>query len=286
LLKRRETERQFLTQLLDGSKVEKYDLLVPIKAELRKYQQDGVNWLAFLAKYQLHGILCDGKLYLPWSSGGWLTSLFQDMGLGKTLQSICILSSKHFERAERYKETQSPDSVHLPSLIVCPPTLTGHWYFEILKYAENLRPILYTGNARERTRLLAQLTSYDIVITSYEVVRNDITNLENMNFLYCILDEGHVIKNAKTKLTKAVKSIRAQHRLILSGTPIQNNVLELWSLFDFLMPGFLGTESSFNDRFSKPILSNRDGKAKNGEAGKNQLLHISPYTHINVPQPH
>ncbi|KAJ6488548.1 SNF2 superfamily chromatin remodeling protein [Mycena vitilis] len=248
LLKRRQTERQFLTQLLDGSKVEEYTIPVTIKAELRKYQQDGVNWLAFLAKYQLHGILCD------------------DMGLGKTLQSICILSSKHFERAERHKETQSPDSVHLPSLIVCPPTLTGHWYYEVLKYAENLRPILYTGNARERAKLLPKLNNHDVVITSYEVVRNDIAQLESLSWLYCVLDEGHVIKNAKTKLTKAVKCIRAQHRLILSGTPIQNNVLELWSLFDFLMPGFLGTEASFNERFGKPILSNRDGKAKNGEA--------------------
>ncbi|KAK7035735.1 TBP associated factor [Favolaschia claudopus] len=248
LLKRRQEERQFLTQLLDGSKVDEYKIPVPIKAELRKYQQDGVNWLAFLAKYQLHGILCD------------------DMGLGKTLQSICILSSKHFERAERHKETQSHDTVHLPSLIVCPPTLTGHWYYELLKYAENLRPILYTGNARDRNRLLPKLNTYDVVITSYEVVRNDIAQLQEFHWLYCVLDEGHVIKNAKTKLTKAVKCIRAQHRLILSGTPIQNNVLELWSLFDFLMPGFLGTESSFNERFSKPILSNRDGKAKNGEA--------------------
>ncbi|KAG7086556.1 hypothetical protein E1B28_002505 [Marasmius oreades] len=248
LLKRREDERQFLAQLLDGSKVEQYSIPVPIKAELRKYQQDGVNWLAFLAKYQLHGILCD------------------DMGLGKTLQSICILASKHFERAQRFKETNSPDAVHLPSLIICPPTLTGHWYYEILKYVDNLTPVLYTGNARERTKLLSQLKSYDLVITSYEVVRNDINNLEGIRWLYCILDEGHIIKNAKTKLTKAVKSIQSQHRVILSGTPIQNNVLELWSLFDFLMPGFLGTESSFNERFGKPILANRDGKAKNGEA--------------------
>ncbi|KAK0210306.1 SNF2 superfamily chromatin remodeling protein [Desarmillaria ectypa] len=248
LLKRRDEERQFLTQLLDGSKVEQYDVPVPINAELRKYQQDGVNWLAFLAKYQLHGILCD------------------DMGLGKTLQSICILASKHFERAEKYAATKAPDCVPLPSLVVCPPTLTGHWYYEILKYADQMRPVLYTGNARERARLLPKLGTFDVVITSYEVVRNDISNLEGMNWLYCILDEGHVIKNAKTKLTKAVKSIRAQHRLILSGTPIQNNVLELWSLFDFLMPGFLGTEASFNERFGKPILSNRDGKAKTGEA--------------------
>lgn len=197
-----------------------------------------------------------------------LLTFLLDMGLGKTLQSICILASKHFERAERHRETKTPDTVHLPSLIVCPPTLTGHWYYEILKYVDNIRPVLYTGNARERNRLVSKLKSFDVVITSYEVVRNDIASLEEMNWLYCILDEGHVIKNAKTKLTKAVKCIRAQHRLILSGTPIQNNVLELWSLFDFLMPGFLGTESSFNERFGKPILSNRDGKAKNGEAGK------------------
>lgn len=194
------------------------------------------------------------------------------MGLGKTLQSICILAGKHFERAEKHRVTGLPDSVHLPSLIVCPPTLTGHWYYEIQKYSENLRPVLYTGNARERSRLLTKVLTYDVVITSYEVVRNDIANLDGLNWLYCILDEGHVIKNAKTKLTKAVKCIQAQHRLILSGTPIQNNVLELWSLFDFLMPGFLGTEASFNERFSKPILSNRDGKAKNNEAGTPNLL--------------
>lgn len=248
LLKRRDEERQFLTQLLDGSKVETYEMPIKIKAELRKYQQDGVNWLAFLAKYQLHGILCD------------------DMGLGKTLQSICILSSKHFERAKRFKETQSPDAVHLPSLIICPPTLTGHWYYEILKYADNLKPIMFVGNARERQRLVPKLKKHDVVITSYEVVRNEVATLEEFNWHYCILDEGHVIKNAKTKLTKAVKCIRANHRLILSGTPIQNNVLELWSLFDFLMPGFLGSETSFNERFGKPILSNRDGKSKNSEA--------------------
>ncbi|TFY76749.1 hypothetical protein EWM64_g7263 [Hericium alpestre] len=248
LLKRRDEERQFLAQLLDGNKVEQYDIPVKINAELRKYQQDGVNWLAFLAKYQLHGILCD------------------DMGLGKTLQSICILASKHYERKKRYEETKSPDSVHMPSLIVCPPTLTGHWYYEILKYAENLKPVMYVGSTRDRTRLFSKLKKFDVVITSYEVVRNDIANLQDLNWQYCILDEGHVIKNAKTKLTKAVKLIRANHRLILSGTPIQNNVLELWSLFDFLMPGFLGSESSFNERFSKPILSSRDGKTKNTEA--------------------
>ncbi|KAF9049234.1 SNF2 superfamily chromatin remodeling protein [Hymenopellis radicata] len=248
LLKKRDEERQFLTQLLDGSKVEQYAIPIKINAELRPYQQDGVNWLAFLAKYQLHGILCD------------------DMGLGKTYSPYAYLQAS-ISSVPRSTRRPSPRmAVPLPSLIVCPPTLTGHWYYEILKYAENLKPMLYTGNARERQRLLSKVSSCDVIITSYEVVRNDISNLEGINWLYCILDEGHVIKNAKTKLTKAVKCIRAQHRVLLSGTPIQNNVLELWSLFDFLMPGFLGTESSFNERFGKPILSNRDGKAKTGEA--------------------
>ena len=190
------------------------------------------------------------------------------MGLGKTLQSICILASKHHERNQRFKETKSPDAKHLPSIIICPPTLTGHWFYEIKKYANNLRPVMYVGNARERQRIASRLKDYDVVITSYEVVRNDIATLQGKTWLYCILDEGHVIKNARTKLTKAVKCIKANHRLILSGTPIQNNVLELWSLFDFLMPGFLGSEAYFAEKFSKPILSNRDGKSKNGEAGR------------------
>ncbi|CAE7140157.1 unnamed protein product [Rhizoctonia solani] len=243
LLAKRETEREFLTQLLDGSKVTPYEIPIKINVELRKYQQDGINWLAFLAKYQLHGILCD------------------DMGLGKTLQSIVILASKHHERAERYRETRSPDSVHIPSLIICPTTLTGHWYAEIVKYTNNLKALRYVGTSRERQRLVDQIPHHDVVIASYDSVRNDVTNLTQFNWHYCILDEGHQIKNGRTKITQAVKMINAHHRLLLSGTPIQNNVLELWSLFDFLMPGFLGTEQQFNERFGKPILANKDAKA-------------------------
>ncbi|EJU05341.1 hypothetical protein DACRYDRAFT_113489 [Dacryopinax primogenitus] len=251
MLQRRVAEREFLSQLLDGTQVQNYPIPVLIKADLRPYQQEGVNWLAFLAKYHLHGILCD------------------DMGLGKTLQSICILASKHHERAERYAITKSPDSVHLPSLVVCPPTLIGHWYHEILTYTTNLRPVQYTGNSKDRQGILSSLSKYDVVILSYDVIRNDIGDLSRFSWHYCILDEGHIIKNGKAKITKAVKQIQAEHRLILSGTPIQNNVLELWSLFDFLMPGFLGTEQAFNERFGKPILASRDkkGSAKHQEAG-------------------
>ncbi|CAO1617092.1 unnamed protein product [Parajaminaea phylloscopi] len=247
LLKRRDTERQFLAQLLDGNRVEPYDLPVKVNVELRKYQREGVSWMKFLSKFQLHGVLCD------------------DMGLGKTLQSICILSANHFERAERHKLTGDVDSQHSPSLVICPPTLTGHWVHEIRTYANNLRPLLYSGGPAERNSLQGQIPQHDVVVLSYDVVRNDIAFFSSVNWNYCILDEGHIIKSAKTKTTKAVKMIRANHRLILSGTPIQNNVLELWSLFDFLMPGFLGSERSFHERFGKPLLASREGKATSKE---------------------
>lgn len=191
------------------------------------------------------------------------------MGLGKTLQSICIMASKIAERAARFEATKSPDAVHLPSLVVCPPTLTGHWQHEIQTYVNNLSCTIYGGDRASRMSKASALSDVDVVITSYDVVRNDIEVLSRIDWNYCVLDEGHIIKNGKTKLAKAIKSIRANHRLILSGTPIQNNVLELWSLFDFLMPGFLGTEESFNKRYGKPIQASRDAKSssKEQEAG-------------------
>ncbi len=117
------------------------------------------------------------------------------------------------------------------------------------------------------TRIRKQFKNVDVIVTSYETLRNDIFHLDKLDYNYCILDEGHIIKNTKTKLAKSIKCIRALKRLILSGTPIQNNVLELWSLFDFLMPGFLGTERQFNERFGKPIQLSRDAKASSIEQG-------------------
>ncbi|KAH7047549.1 SNF2 family DNA-dependent ATPase domain-containing protein [Macrophomina phaseolina] len=251
LLKGRDRERKFIAQMLDAKKVEPFEIPVAIKAELRSYQQDGVNWLAFLNRYHLHGILCD------------------DMGLGKTLQTICIVASDHHNRAEEYKKTGSPDVRRLPSLIVCPPTLSGHWQQEIRTYAPFLNPVAYVGPPAERAKVRAQLADADIVITSYDICRNDIEVMAPLNWNYCVLDEGHLIKNSKTKTTYAVKRLVSNHRLILTGTPIQNNVLELWSLFDFLMPGFLGSEKVFQDRFAKPIAASRFSKSssKEQEAG-------------------
>lgn len=251
LLEGRDRERKFISQMLDPQKVEPFIVPVAIKAELRSYQQEGVNWLAFLNRFQLHGILCD------------------DMGLGKTLQTLCIVASDHHMRAEEFAKTKNPEYRPLPSLIVCPPTLSGHWQQEIAQYAPFLTCLGFVGPASDRTRLREQLGKTDIVITSYEVCRNDIEVLAPLNWNYCVLDEGHLIKNPRAKTTIAVKRLASNHRLILSGTPIQNNVLELWSLFDFLMPGFLGTEKVFLDRFAKPIAASRFSKSssKEQEAG-------------------
>ncbi|CAH6720595.1 TATA-binding protein-associated factor Mot1p [[Candida] jaroonii] len=247
LLEGRDRERDFIQQMMDPTKIQPFDLPVSIKATLRKYQQDGVNWLHFLNKYHLHGILCD------------------DMGLGKTLQTICIVSSDHYLRDKKFTETQSVEFRKLPSLVVCPPSVTGHWEQEINQYSPFLKVLVYVGGPSIRSTLREQLDKVDIVVTSYDVCRNDVEILGNQNFNYCVLDEGHIIKNSNSKLTKSVKKIKAEHRLILSGTPIQNNVLELWSLFDFLMPGFLGTEKVFNDKFAKPIAASRNSKTSSRE---------------------
>ncbi|XP_067042900.1 TATA-binding protein-associated factor 172-like [Acropora muricata] len=253
MVQKKQKERKFLEQLLDGKKVENYTIPVPIKAELRKYQQDGVNWLAFLSRYKLHGILCD------------------DMGLGKTLQTICIVAGDHHSKATAYKETGNSDCKPLPSLVICPPTLTGHWVYEVEKFVSKdfLKPLHYSGPPAERQRLRNKVKNHSLVVASYDIVRNDGDFFRSLHWNYCVLDEGHIIKNGKTKLAKVIKQLRASHRLILSGTPIQNNVLELWSLFDFLMPGFLGTEKQFQARFGKPILQSRDAKSssKEQEAG-------------------
>ncbi|XP_055603145.1 TATA-binding protein-associated factor 172-like [Uranotaenia lowii] len=240
-------DKEFLEYLFTPKSIPDFKIPIEINAELRSYQQSGVNWLWFLNKYKLHGILCD------------------DMGLGKTLQAICILAGDHHQRS------LDPKCSKLPSIVICPPTLTGHWVYEVEKFLPNhfLRPLHYVGLPVDRERLRHKLGVYNLIVASYEIVRKDIEFFSSVHWNYCVLDEGHIIKNGKTKSSKAIKQLVANHRLILSGTPIQNNVLELWSLFDFLMPGFLGTEKQFSTRFSRPILASRDPKssAKDQEAG-------------------
>ena len=158
--------------------------------------------LILLYRYQLHGILCD------------------DMGLGKTLQSICILAGEHDKLVNSSSEfLSSSKKKHLPSLVVCPPTLTGHWVYEIQKFVDlqYLNPLHYTGTPPERIRLRQFFSLHNVIVASYDIVRNEIDYFSQIRWHYVILDEGHIIKNGKTKASKAVKQLISNHRLILTG---------------------------------------------------------------------
>lgn len=172
----------------------------PVSPFAFRYQQEGINWLAFLKRFKLHGILCD------------------DMGLGKTLQASAIVACDIVERLTLNSREDIP-----PSLIICPSTLVGHWAFEIEKYVDVsiLSTLQYVGSVQERISLRESFNKYNVIITSYDVVRKDVEYLSQFHWNYCILDEGHIIRNAKSKITLAVKQLRSQNRLVLSGTPIQ-----------------------------------------------------------------
>ena len=189
-----------------------------IKAELRNYQKEGVNWLERLRMMYFDGILAD------------------DMGLGKTLQAIVALT-QHLKRAKE------------PSLVVCPTSLLYNWDEECHKFNPKLKTLIIDGMPHQRKRLMARVNQSHVVITSYSLLQKDIELYNSFSFSYMILDEAQHIKNRGTRNAKSVKMIRAAHRLVLSGTPIENSLEELWSLFDFLMPGFLGSYERFVEKY-------------------------------------
>lgn len=245
LSQERRDARSFLGQLLGSEPRAHYELPVSIGDEitLRKYQQECLDWLAFLNKYGLHGALCD------------------DMGLGKTLMTLCMITGDYMINSKQGRR--------LPSIVVCPSTIVAHWFQEAERFfGHALKHIVqYAGlpKARARIRGRVNFKKTSLIITSYDILSNDLQYFEPLRWNYLVLDEGHVIKNSKTKVARAVRSISSDHRLILTGTPIQNSVLELWSMFDFLMPGFLGTEKSFKETYAKPIMASRDGKCSEAE---------------------
>lgn len=196
-------------------------------ATLRPYQQDGFEWLQFLREQGLGGILAD------------------DMGLGKTVQTLCHL---HCERVNGRAD--------LPSLILAPKSVVPNWEKEAKKFAPSLRVLALQGPNRKKYYSI--LKHCDLVVTSYPVLFRDAEELLNQKFHYVVLDEAHTIKNTASQITKVAYKVDARHRLCLSGTPIENHLGELWSLFHFLTPGFLGTEESFNRCFRAPIEKNRD----------------------------
>jgi len=198
-----------------------------VTATLREYQQEGLNWLNFLYEFKFSGILAD------------------DMGLGKTIQTLTHLS--------RLKENGQLTS---PSLIVMPTSLIANWKNEVKKFTPNLSVLSLHGN--DRAKRFDAIEKYDILLTTYPLITRDKKFFEQKKFFYIILDEAQKIKNPKTKMTQAIKELKSEHRLALSGTPIENHLGELWSIFDFLMPNFLDTLAFFKNYYQNPIEKEND----------------------------
>ncbi len=190
-----------------------------VHAELRPYQAEGVHWLERLRLMYLNGILAD------------------DMGLGKTVQAITAITQNQLKNKGAH------------SLIVCPTSLLYNWKEEIHKFNPKLKTIVIDGIPNQRKKLLQKMTDYDVIITSYTLLQKDIEVYNQVPFSYAVLDEAQHIKNRGTRNAKSVKMIQAAHRLILTGTPIENSLDELWSLMDFLMPGFLSSYDRFLEKY-------------------------------------
>ncbi|NLY44454.1 MAG: DEAD/DEAH box helicase family protein [Tissierella sp.] len=217
-----------LVQDVNHPESKEYELPKGIQGNLRDYQKFGFKWLKTLSSYGFGGILAD------------------DMGLGKTLQMITLLLSDKEEKGS------------MPSLIVAPTSLVFNWEEEVNKFAPDLKLLQVHGSKDERIELLKDMDNYDLIITSYPLMRRDVDLYKDLNFRYCILDEAQHIKNSNSLNAKSVKSIQAKNRFALTGTPMENSIMELWSIFDFLMPGYLHSNRVFIERFEKPIFKDQD----------------------------
>ena len=213
--------------------VSESDFEVPehLQGIMRNYQIFGHRWLRTLEKYGFGGILAD------------------DMGLGKTIQVISVLSA-----------TKSEGEAGT-SLVVCPASLIYNWLEELSRFSPELRAVAVAGNQFERAELIEQIQQYDVAVTSYDLLKRDISLYENIRFNYEIIDEAQYIKNHSTAAAKAVKVISSRIRFALTGTPIENRLSELWSIFDYLMPGFLYGYDTFRKELEAPIAKKNDPQA-------------------------
>jgi superfamily II DNA or RNA helicase len=187
--------------------------------KLRKYQKEGLGWLDFLREFRLGGCLAD------------------DMGLGKTIQVLALLQSRRLRRPKKGEDRR-------PSIVVVPKSLVFNWIDEAARFTPNLRTLDYTG--RDRKSRLEDSDGFDLLVTTYGTLRRDVVTLKEMHFDYAILDESQAVKNHSSQAAKASRLLQADHRLAMTGTPIENHLGELWSLFEFLNPGMLGRSTKFN----------------------------------------
>ncbi len=201
--------------------------------KLRDYQKVGYKWLKTLEKYKFGGILAD------------------DMGLGKTIQIIAVIKS------EIEKNSKST------SIVVCPSTLVLNWKAEVEKWCNSIKVLIINGTAEERKEKINNYKDYNLLITSYDLLKRDIENYEDKDFKYIIADEAQYIKNSSTQNATSLKSLKGEIKFALTGTPIENSVAELWSIFDFIMPGYLYNYNKFKKKFEEPILKLEDKEALN-----------------------
>ena len=203
-----------------------------LETVLRPYQKQGVAWLRFLRDNRFGGILAD------------------EMGLGKTLQTLAFLKTL----------TPATGANRKPHLIVCPTSLVFNWLAEAAKFTPALKVLALHGPDRHRE--FERISESDLIVTSYALIRRDAERYREWEFDTVVLDEAQHIKNRQTQNAQAVKAIRADYRLVLTGTPLENSVLDLWSIFDFLMSGYLGTAKDFRERYELPITRDKDIEAQ------------------------
>jgi len=225
--------QNFLQKIHNFRELEGIELPESFSGELRSYQKEGCNWLSFLREYGLAGILAD------------------DMGLGKTVQALALLLDHHKDGKKK-----------MPSLVVAPTSVVYNWLSEAERFTPKLKKALFLG--RDRGELLKTLQKDnakkpDVIFTTYGIIRRDYETLKDLQFEFLILDEAQNIKNPESVGAIAAKSLKSFHRLALSGTPVENRLKELWSLFDFLMPDFLSSYKDFNETFERPIEAGLDG---------------------------
>jgi SNF2 family DNA or RNA helicase len=214
-----------LRSLSSFAGIKNYPVPAGFNGELRPYQRAGYNWLRFLNEYKLGGCLAD------------------DMGLGKTVQTLTLL------QAEK-------DAGAGTTLLVMPTSLIYNWEREANKFTPGLRILNYTGTLRNKD--ISRFEKFDLVLTSYGIARLDIDLLQKFYFNYVILDESQVIKNPTSNIAKAVRELKSRHKLVLTGTPIENTTLDLWSQMSFINPGILGTQTYFRNEFQNPIEKKAD----------------------------
>jgi len=219
--------RQLAQTLNNPPQIEEVALPKTVHAKLRRYQQDGLNWLQFLARHGLAGILAD------------------DMGLGKTLQTLAHIQIE-----------KDSGRLTTPALIIVPVSLLGNWQREATKFCPELRCLVIHGKDRHTAN--SDLTRFDLIIAPYSLLYRDRSYWLDINWHLVVLDEAQNIKNTNTQTSQVVRELKARQRLCLSGTPIENHLGEIWSLFHFLMPGFLGNKKKFGELFRNPIEKQND----------------------------